>query len=103
MRKGVVAEIARQLANWNVQTSKMAQLQYGFNVEHLPTIRTPNITFVPQNTVVWLTEEQHWTLQGPLFTATFVVKVADIGRDIHDPKFKADKMFKEELMHFSLA
>ncbi|GBC04733.1 hypothetical protein RclHR1_05830011 [Rhizophagus clarus] len=103
-REQVVAEIARQLANWNIQTRQgggitTSQGGYDFAVDHKLAIRAPDVAFMPQHVVYQLTDEQAWTFQGPPFTPTFVVEVADIGEDTDNSKFKeADKRFKEELM-----
>src|SRR5436190_1885840 len=55
IREGVVAEIARQLANWNILTRQgglvtTSQGGYIFVVDHEANIRAPDVSFVPQNT-----------------------------------------------------
>ena len=51
-RERVVAEIARQLSNWNIQTRQnggvtTSQGGFDFVVDHQPAIRVPNIAFIP--------------------------------------------------------
>jgi Uma2 family endonuclease len=49
--------------------------------------------------VLQLTDEQAWFFQGAPFTPTFLVEVADVGKDTDNSKFReADKRFKEELI-----
>jgi Uma2 family endonuclease len=103
-RERVVAEIARQLGNWNIQTQQgggvtTSQGGYNFSVEHTQTIRAPDVAFVPQNTNHRLTYQQCWTFQGAPFTPTFLVEVNDIGDNINNSKFKeAEDRFKEEFL-----
>ncbi|RIA97868.1 hypothetical protein C1645_751396 [Glomus cerebriforme] len=103
-REQVVAEIAAQLRNWNVQTQQgggVTTSQGGFNfvIDYQSVIRAPDVAFIPQNMVLQLTDEQAWTFQGAPFTPIFLVEVADIGEDTDNSKFKeADKRFKEELI-----
>ncbi|RIA86989.1 hypothetical protein C1645_740456 [Glomus cerebriforme] len=103
-REQVVAEIAAQLRNWNVQTQQgggitTSQGGFDFVIDHQSAIRAPDVTFISQNTVLRLTNEQAWTFQGASFTPIFLVEVADIGEDTDNSKFKkADKRFKEELI-----
>ncbi|RIA99606.1 hypothetical protein C1645_746677 [Glomus cerebriforme] len=103
-REAVVAEIARQLCNWNIQTQQgggVTTSQGGFNfvIDHQSAIRAPDVAFIPQNMVLRLTDKQAWTFQSAPFTPTFLVEVADIGEDIDNSKFKkVDKRFKEELI-----
>ncbi|RIA94018.1 hypothetical protein C1645_818680 [Glomus cerebriforme] len=103
-REQIVAEIARQLCNWNIQTQQgggVTTSQGGFNfvIDHQSAIRAPDIAFISQNTFLRLTDEQAWTFQGAPFTPTFLVEVADIGEDTENSKFKeVDERFKEELI-----
>ncbi|RIA94806.1 hypothetical protein C1645_863852 [Glomus cerebriforme] len=103
-REQIVAEIAAQLRNWNVQTQQgggvtTSQGGFDFVVNHQSAIRAPDVAFISQNTVLRLTNEQAWTFQGAPFTPIFLVEVADIGEDTDNSKFKeADKRFKEELI-----
>ncbi|CAB4404880.1 unnamed protein product [Rhizophagus irregularis] len=70
-KEWVVAEIAAQLRNWNIQTRQVFQL----------------------------TNEQAWSFQNTSFTPTFLVEVADIGVDTDNSKFKeVDERFKEKLI-----
>jgi Uma2 family endonuclease len=103
-REQVVAEIARQLANWNTQTQQgggvtTSQGGFYFIVDHEAAIRAPDVAFIPQHIVLRLTDEQAWSFQGAPFTPTFLVEVADVGEDTDNSKFReADKRFKEELI-----
>ncbi|PKK67709.1 hypothetical protein RhiirC2_851970 [Rhizophagus irregularis] len=103
-REQVVAEIARQLANWNIQTQQgggvtTSQGGFDFTVDHESTIRAPDVAFMPQHIVLRLTDEQAWSFQGAPFTPTFLVEVADLGGDTDNSKFRAlDERFKEELI-----
>ncbi|CAB5144130.1 unnamed protein product [Rhizophagus irregularis] len=74
-KEQVVAEIAAQLRNWNIQTRQVLQL----------------------------TNEQAWSFQSASFTPIFLVEVADIGVDTDNPKFReVDKRFKEKLITQSI-
>src|SRR6266496_86512 len=60
-REQVVAEIARQLANWNIQTQQgggVTTSQGGFNfvIDHESANRAPDVAFTPQNIVLRLTD-----------------------------------------------
>jgi Uma2 family endonuclease len=107
IRAAVVAEIARQIANWNVLTRQggvvtTSQGGYNFTVDHSPAIRAPDVSFVPQNTFLKLTDEQRWSFQGAPFTPIFVVEVHDIGTDVDNSKFQeVDRRFKDELITIS--
>lgn len=62
MREAIVAEIAAQLRNWNIQTAQggaitTSQSGFDFTINHNTVIRAPNVTFVPQNTFLRLTDE----------------------------------------------
>jgi len=103
-REQVVAEIAGQLRNWNIQTQQgggvtTSQGGFDFVINHETAIRAPDIAFTPQHIVLQLTDEQAWSFQGAPFTPTFLVEVADIGEDTDNSKFKeADERFKNELI-----
>ncbi|CAG8724172.1 1822_t:CDS:2 [Acaulospora morrowiae] len=77
-----VAEIVRQLGDWNIQTRqngdvKTSQGGFNFNVGGQRMIRAPDISFTPKAVSRQLTELQRWTFQGQPFTPTFVVEVGD--------------------------
>ncbi|CAB4405813.1 unnamed protein product [Rhizophagus irregularis] len=107
MREAVVAEIAAQLRNWNIQTAQggvitTSQGGFDFTINHSTVIRVPDVAFVSQNTFLRLTDEQCWSFQGAPFTPIFLVKISDIGEDIYNSKFReADKRFKEEFITLS--
>ncbi|CAG8585512.1 20500_t:CDS:2 [Rhizophagus irregularis] len=82
-KEQVVAEIAAQLRNWNIQTRQGVE--------------------VTISQVLQLTNEQAWSFQSALFTPIFLVEVADIGVDTDNPKFReVDKRFKEKLITQSM-
>ncbi|CAG8697974.1 2125_t:CDS:2, partial [Acaulospora morrowiae] len=74
-----VAEIIRQLGNWNIQTRQNGDIkasQGGFNF-NVGGHRAPDVSFTPKSVSRQLTELQRWTFQGQSFTPTFVVEVGD--------------------------
>ncbi|CAG8617911.1 3266_t:CDS:2, partial [Funneliformis mosseae] len=87
-REQVVAKIASQLRNWNIQTQQgggvtTSQGGFDFVIDHETAIRASDA----------------WTFQGAPFTPTFLVEVADIEKDTDNSKFKeADERFKNELI-----
>lgn len=107
-KEQVVAEIAAQLRNWNIQTRQgvevtISQGKFNFIINHITIIRISDITFIFQYIVLQLTNEQAWSFQSALFTPIFLVEVADIGVDTDNPKFReVDKRFKEKLITQSM-
>ncbi|RGB31624.1 hypothetical protein C1646_744316 [Rhizophagus diaphanus] len=78
-RVKVVSEIARQLANWNIETHQnggvtSSQGGFNFNVGGQRTIRAPDVSFTPKLTDRNLNGLQNWTFQGQPFTPIFVVE-----------------------------
>ncbi|PKY40497.1 hypothetical protein RhiirA4_440711 [Rhizophagus irregularis] len=103
-KEWVVAEIAAQLRNWNIQTRQgggvtISQSKFNFVINHMTMIKASDIAFIPQHIVFQLTNEQAWSFQNTSFTPTFLVEVADIGVDTDNSKFKeVDERFKEKLI-----
>ncbi|CAB5369822.1 unnamed protein product [Rhizophagus irregularis] len=80
-RAAVVAEIVRQLGNWNIETHQNGRITssqggFDFNVGGARTIRAPaDVAFTPRQTTRSLNALQNWTFQGQPFTPIFVVEV----------------------------
>ena len=78
-KEAAVAEIVRQLSNWNIQTREngvVASSQGGFNFGG--SIRAPDVSFMPKETYRGLTDQQIYTFQGPPFIPSFVVEVDNL-------------------------
>ncbi|CAG8684045.1 3880_t:CDS:2 [Cetraspora pellucida] len=76
----VVSEIARQLANWNIETHQNGRVTssqggFNFNVGGVRTIRAPDVAFTPKRTTHGLNALQNWTFRGQPFTPIFVVEL----------------------------
>ncbi|GBC09868.1 hypothetical protein RclHR1_09180002 [Rhizophagus clarus] len=98
-RETVVAEIVRQLGNWNINTHQNGRVTssqggFNFNVEGVRTIRAPDIAFTPKQTTRHLTKLQNWTFQGQPFTPIFVILVDFIKSDSEFQEF--DNRFRNE-------
>ncbi|CAG8622675.1 1306_t:CDS:2, partial [Acaulospora morrowiae] len=66
--EATVAEIVRQLGNWNIQTRQnglitTSQGGFNFSVEGRRTIGAPDVSFIPKSVFRQLTELQRWTFQ----------------------------------------
>ncbi|KAF8976746.1 hypothetical protein BGZ46_007990 [Entomortierella lignicola] len=95
----VVAEIARQLGSWNIQSrinGAVTTSQGGFNFSRTGgrNIRAPDVAFTPKKTYRSLSEAQLDTFKGDPFNPTFVVEVESISfkSDLETlkTKFKTD-------------
>ena len=74
-----VAEITRQLGNWNIRTRQngaCTSSQGGFNFNG--AIRAPDVAFTPKDVYRALDEQQRRSFQGNLFSPTFAVEVEDL-------------------------
>jgi Uma2 family endonuclease len=79
-KAAAVAEIVRQLANWNVYTAQngvVTSSQGGFLLGH-GTIRAPDVAFTSQATYSKLTQQQRLSFKGAPFSPVFVVEVDDL-------------------------
>ncbi|KAL1922243.1 uncharacterized protein VTP21DRAFT_9782 [Calcarisporiella thermophila] len=97
--EGAVAEIGRQLGNWNIhskQNGAITASQGGFNLTTAGgrTIRAPDIAFIPKETYRALTQEQLLSFQGQPFSPTFVVEVEDL--TLESKLSVLTKKFKDE-------
>ena len=66
-KEQVVAEIVRQIGNWNMymkQDGAVTASQGGFNFNCMQTIQAPDVAFMPNDICCMLSEEQHWNFQG---------------------------------------
>ncbi|PKY29580.1 hypothetical protein RhiirB3_530575 [Rhizophagus irregularis] len=95
----VVAEIVRQLGNWNIETHQNGRItssqgRFDFNVGGARTLRAPDVTFTPRQTTRSLNALQNWTFQGQPFTPIFVVEVDFIQSESEFQAF--DDRFRNE-------
>ncbi|PKC03504.1 hypothetical protein RhiirA5_451186 [Rhizophagus irregularis] len=98
-RAAVVAEIVRQLGNWNIETHQNGRITssqggFDFNVGGARTLRAPDVTFTPRQTTRSLNALQNWTFQGQPFTPIFVVEVDFIQSESEFQAF--DDRFRNE-------
>ncbi|GBC33867.2 uncharacterized protein OCT59_019207 [Rhizophagus irregularis] len=98
-RAAVVAEIVRQLGNWNIETHQNGRITssqggFDFNVGGARTLRAPDVTFAPRQTTRSLNALQNWTFQGQPFTPIFVVEVDFIQSESEFQAF--DDRFRNE-------
>ena len=78
-KEAAVMEIARQLANWNIQSRQNGVCtlsQGGFNFNG--AILAPDVAFTPKEVYRALDEKQRRTFQGDPFSPTFAVEVEDL-------------------------
>ncbi|CAG8520992.1 5085_t:CDS:2 [Paraglomus occultum] len=98
-KEAVVAEIARQLGNWNVWTKQggvVTTSQGGFKFgSGSGEIRIPDVAFTSKEICHRLSNRQIWTFQGEAFSPTVVVEVDDFD-NIQGSKFREmDSKFKD--------
>ncbi|KAF9347880.1 hypothetical protein BGX26_000671 [Mortierella sp. AD094] len=79
----VVAEIARQIGAWNInsrQNGVITSSQGGFNISITGgrQMRAPDVAFTTRETYRQLSMQQLNTFQGPAFSPVFVVEVEDL-------------------------
>ena len=79
-KEAAVAEIVRQLGNWNVYTAQngvVTSSQGGFLLGQ-GTIRAPDVAFTPQATYSTLTPQQRLSFKRASFSPVFAVEVDDL-------------------------
>ncbi|CAG8523384.1 8947_t:CDS:2, partial [Scutellospora calospora] len=97
-REKVVAEIVKQLGNWNVWTQQnggvtSSQGGFDFDVGSGKTIRAPDIAYTPKEIDRKLNAQQNWSFKGDPFTPIFVIEVESI---LTHSKFEElDKKFND--------
>ncbi|CAG8616830.1 9302_t:CDS:2 [Cetraspora pellucida] len=97
-REIVVAEIVRQLGDWNIWTKQnggvtSSQGGFDFDVGCGRMIRAPDIAYTPKEIHRSLNEKQNWSFRGEPFTPVFVVEIGNISS--HSKFEKLDRKFKD--------
>ncbi|CAJ0878505.1 10152_t:CDS:2 [Entrophospora sp. SA101] len=97
-REKVVAEIVRQLSNWNIWTRQnggvtSSQGGFDFDVGGGKTIRAPDIAYTPKEIDCQLDAQQNWSFKGDPFTPIFVIEVGNIST--HSKFEELDRKFKD--------
>ncbi|CAG8546099.1 16104_t:CDS:2 [Cetraspora pellucida] len=82
-REKVVAEIVRQLGDWNIWTQQnggvtSSQGGFDFDIGGGKTIRAPDIAYTPKEIDRKLDAQQNWSFKGNPFTPIFVIEVGNI-------------------------
>ncbi|KAF9169533.1 hypothetical protein BGX21_000528 [Mortierella sp. AD011] len=98
-KEAVVAEIVRQVSDWNINTRQngiVTSSQGGFNISITGgrQIRAPDVAFTTRETYRQLSTQQLTTIQGQAFSPVFVVEVEDLTEDTRLTSLTSK--FKEE-------